>query len=284
MAITGVNNYSNYNNVYESTYAGKAQEGAKAEETKDTDATAKKSNSGNADNDYFNKLKKLVPSVEFKVGSTYASSKKGETLRIDPKLLEKMQNDPALEKKMKELIKGVESMTKLSQSINKATGWKTVYRNSYIDENGNYTHFALVVNEHGYKMSEKLREERRKNSEKLIEKTKEKAAKKKEELQKTLEEKRTEKVEKAAEEEKTGKEDETVAQEGEQAGKEDVTMGRAEKLIREKVETSKDGKIYMEDADMWEIIEAMKEDNAEKADAKKPADESALGANVDQKI
>lgn len=284
MAITGVNNYNNYNSTYGSVNAGVTQEAAKAEETKDTDAAAKKSNSGNADNDYFNKLKKLVPSVEFKVGGTYASSKKGETLRIDPKLLEKMQNDPELEKKMKELIKGVESMTKLSQSINKATGWKTVYRNSYIDENGNYTHFALVVNEHGYKMSEKLREERRKNSEKLIEKTKEKAVKKKEELQKALEEKRTEKVEKAAEEEKTGKEDETVAQGGEKAGREDETMGRAEKLIREKVETSKDGKIYMEDADMWEIIEAMKEDNAEKADAKKPADGSALGVNVDQKI
>ena len=61
-------------------------------------------------------------------------------------------------------------------------------------------------------------------------------------------------------------------------------MDRAEKLIREKVEASKDGKVYMEDADMWEIIEAMKEDNAEKADAKNPADGSALGANVDQKI
>ena len=295
MAVTGVNNYNNYSNTYENPYAGKTQEVAKAEETKDMDATAKSSGTGNGSNDYFNKLKKLAPSVEFKVGSTYASSKKGETLRINPKLLEKMQNDPELEKKMKELIRGVESMTKLSESINKATGWKTVYRNSYIDENGNYTHFALVVNEHGYKMSEKLREERRKNSEKLIEKTKEKAAKKKEELQEALEEKRVEKAEKATEEEKTGKEDETVAQEGEKTGKEDKTMGRAAKLIREKVETSKDGKVYMEDADMWEIIKAMKEDDEDKEgfadiaaarekNSKGPADKSAVGANVDQKI
>lgn len=270
MAIAGVNNYNNYNNAYENTYAGKSQETAKTEESKDAAATTKSTSTVADNNDYFNKLKKLVPSVEFKVGGTYASSKKGETLRISPKLLEKMQNDPELEKKMKELIKGVESMTRLSESINKATGWKTVYRNGYIDENGNYTHFALVVNEHGYKMSEKLREERRKNSEKLIEKTKEKAAKKKEELQEALEEKRVEEDEKAAEEEKTGKEDET--------------MGRAEKLIREKVETSKDGEIFMDDADMWEIIDAIKEDNDKKTDTKKPADEGALGANVDQKI
>lgn len=263
MAVTGVNNYNNYTNAYGSTYANKTQEMAKAEETKETDVAAKSANAGTNNNDYFNKLKKLVPSVEFKVGNTYASSKSGETLTINPKLLEKMQNDPELEKKMKELIRGVESMTKLSESINKATGWKTVYRNSYIDENGKYTHFALVVNEHGYKMSEKLREERRKNSEKLIEKTKEKAAKKKEELQEALEEKRTEKDEKAAEEEKTGK---------------------AENLIKEKIADSKDGMIYMDDADMWKLIEATEAGDEEKADTKKPADGSIIGANVDQRV
>lgn len=71
------------------------------------------------------------------MGTTFFSGKNGETLTINPKLLEKMQNDPKKD------------------------------------------HIAYLRNEHGYKMSEKLQEERQKNSEKLIEKSKEKIAKKK---------------------------------------------------------------------------------------------------------
>lgn len=195
--------------------------------------------------EYARELAKLAPSVEFKVGNSFQTAKTGQTLTINPKLLEKMQNDPEKEKEMKELIRGVESMTKLVDGINKASGWKTVFRHSYIDENGKYCHIALVRNEFGYKMSEKLREERRKNAEKLIEKTKEKAAKKKEELE-----------EKSA-------------------------YSKAEQLLDEKISASKDGMIYLNDTDFKTIMEAVKEDNADKTRTK---EQREVGGNLDLKI
>ncbi len=139
--------------------------------------------------EYARKLAKLVPSVDFRVGNGCSSAKSGKTLTVSPKLLEKMQNDPEQEGETKELIRGVEFATKLIDSIHKASGWTVVYRHSYIDENGKYCATSCVRNDFMLKMSDKLREERRKNSEKLIEKTKEKAAEKKEKLQKILEEK-----------------------------------------------------------------------------------------------
>ena len=222
-------------------------------ETKEV--SAQKTVGATADSsDYFNNLAKLAPSVEFRIGSGHASDKSGQTLTLDPRLLEKMQKDPKFEKDMKDMIKGVESMTRLSESINKATGWKTVFRHSYIDANGKYSHIAVVRNEFGYKMSDKLREERRKSTEKFMKKSKEKAAKKKKELQEKLEEKRTE--------------------------KKDEKTSKAEKLIKEKIASSKDGVIYMDDTEMREMIEAMKDDSAEdnKADAEKS---SVVGTNLD---
>ena len=203
--------------------------------------------------EYARELAKLAPSVEFKVGNSFQTAKTGQTLTINPKILEKMQNDPEKEKEMKELIRGVESMTKLVDGINKASGWKTVFRHSYIDENGKYCHIALVRNEFGYKMSEKLREERRKNAEKLIEKTKEKAAKKKEELEEMKEAKA--------------------------AGK--SAYSKAEQLLDEKISASKDGMIYLNDTDFKTIMEAVKEDNADKTRTK---EQREVGGNLDLKI
>ena len=134
--------------------------------------------------DYLNELSKLAPSVKFRIGITHASAKSGKTLTINPKLMERMQNDPEFEKEMKELIKGVELMTKFSESLNKATGRTTVFRHGYIDENGKYSHIAIVRNEAGYKMSAKLREERRRASENLAKRIKERTAKRKRELKK----------------------------------------------------------------------------------------------------
>lgn len=153
--------------------------------------TAERAGSGKSKGaaEYINELAKLAPSVEFRVGNIFSTAKSGQTLTINPKLLEKMRKDPEKEKEMKELIRGVESMTRLADGMNKASGWKTVFRHSYIDENGKYCHIALVRNEFMLNMSDELREERRKNAEKLMEKTKEKAAKRKEELEEMLEEK-----------------------------------------------------------------------------------------------
>ena len=253
---------NNYNSAYESTYTAQKQQaskqqGASKTETKETAAAQKKTGVTTSKSDYFSKLAKLAPSVDCRIGTTYSSARSGKTLTLNPKLLEKMQNDPEFEKEMMDMIKGVESMTRLSESINKATGWTTVFRHSYIDENGKYSHIAVIRNDFMYNMSDKLREERRKNYEKFIEKSKENAVKKKKELQKKLEDKRTEKrVEKT---------------------------GKAEKLIKEKIAGSKDGRIYMDDADFREIMEAMKEENADKkkADTKK---QPAVGANLDLQI
>lgn len=242
---------NNYTNAYESPYVTQKQQNTSKTEAA---ATRKNTDTATGSNDYFNQLKKLAPSVEFRIGSGHASDKSGQTLTLDPRLLEKMQKDPKFEKDMKDMIKGVESMTRLSESINKATGWKTVFRHSYIDANGKYSHIAVVRNEFGYKMSDKLREERRKSTEKFMKKSKEKAAKKKKELQEKLEEKRTE--------------------------KKDEKTSKAEKLIKEKIASSQDGVIYMDDTEMREMIEAMKDDSAEdnKADAEKS---SVVGTNLD---
>ena len=261
MEITG-----NFNSAYDSTYAAQKQQTSKqqsASKTETKETAAQKNPGAASSNDYFNKLAKLAPSVDCRVGTTYSSAKSGKTLTLNPKLLEKMQNDPEFEKEMMDMIKGVESMTRLSESINKATGWTTVFRHSYIDENGKYSHIAVIRNDFMYKMSDKLREERRKNSEKFIEKSKEKAAKKKKELQEKLEEKRIEKKEKISEKEET--------------------TGKAETLIKEKITDSKDGMIYMDDADFREIMEAMKEDNADtnKANTK---GQPAVGANLDLQV
>ncbi len=263
MAMEIMNNYNNYaaqgiteSSAANSTKKKASQKPAKTEtEVKMTQTTGDSKAKNTAD--YMKELEKLAPSVEFKVGNSFSSAKNGLTLTINPKLLEKMQNDPAKEQEMKELIRGVESMTRLSEGLNRASGWKTVFRHSYIDENGKYCHIALIRNEHGYKMSEELREERRKNSEKFIEKAKEKAAKKKEELEQALDEKKVEKTEEKSD------------------------YNKAQQFLEKKMDISKDGMVYMDDAEFKMIVEAMKEDNADKVNTKQ---QTQVGANLDLKI
>ncbi|MDE7366576.1 MAG: hypothetical protein K2N24_04405 [Lachnospiraceae bacterium] len=242
MAMEITNNYSSY--AVQGMAESSAANSTKKKETVKTSEKAGNSKSKST-TDYMSELAKLAPSVECSVRNGFSSAKTGKTLTINPKLLEKMQNDPEKEKEVKELIKGVESMTKLVDSINNASGWKTVFRHSYIDENGKYREVALTRNEHGYKISEKFREERRKNAEKLIEKTKEKAAKKKEELKEMLEEK------------------------------------KVEQLLSEKMAASEDGMIYLDDTEFKTIMEAMKEDSTGKANTKEQAQ---VGANLDLQV
>ena len=228
MAMEITNNYSSYATQ---SIAGNT----KKKETEKTQETAESSKSRST-TEYANELAKLVPSVDFKVGNGCSSAKSGKTLTVNPKLLEKMQNDPEQAKETKELIRGVESAMNLIDSINKASGWTVVYKHSYIDENGKYHSVGHYRNDFMLNMSDKLREERRKNSEKLLEKTKEKATEKKKEL---------------------------------------------EESIEEKMALSKDGTIYLDDADFRTIMEAVQEDRADKTDAKEQAQ---IGAKLDIKI
>lgn len=179
MAMEITNNYNAYENIYatqkQETEKKQVASGKETSETVDTQKNSKVENGKMKSSKaaYAKELAKLAPSVEFGVGSALLSAKSGKTLTINPKLLEKMQNDPRQEKEMKELIKGVESVTKLSASINKASGWTVVYQHSYIDENGKYHSVGYYRNDFMLNMSDKLRKERRENSEKLLEKSKE---------------------------------------------------------------------------------------------------------------
>lgn len=249
MAMEITNNYSSYATQ---SIAGNT----KKKETEKTQETAENSKSRST-TEYANELAKLVPSVDFKVGNGCSSAKSGKTLTVNPKLLEKMQNDPEQAKETKELIRGVESAMNLIDSINKASGWTVVYKHSYIDENGKYHSVGHYRNDFMLNMSDKLREERRKNAEKLLEKTKERAAEKTEKLEEKLEEKKAEKAEDGS------------------------AYNKAEQLINEKMSASKDGTIYLNDTDMKTIIEAVQEDDAGKTTVK---DQPQVGANLDLKI
>lgn len=173
------------------SYAAQGMAGNK--KTEKTQETAESSKSVNTA-EYANRLKKLVPSVDFKVGNVCSSAKSGKSLTVNPQLLKKMQKDPETEKEMKDMIKGVESMSKLAESLTKASGWTIVYQHSYIDENGKYHCRMQTRNDGMLKLSDKLRAKRRENSEKLIEKSKKKAAERKEKSKEIFEENLNEKM------------------------------------------------------------------------------------------
>ncbi len=255
MAMEITNNYGSY--VAQNMAGSNAASSTKKKETENTSETTGNSKSRST-SDYVKELAKLVPSVELKVGNSFSTAKSGKTLTINPQLLEKMQNDPEKEKEMKELIRGVESAVNMLDSVMNASGWSVVFKHDYIDENGKYRQIALVRNDFMLNMSDKLREERKKNSEKLIEKTKEKAAEKKEKLEEALEEKKTGQAE-----------DGTAA------------PNKAEQLLEEKMADSKDGTVYLNDTDIRTIIEAAQEDDAGKTTLK---DQPQVGANLDLKI
>lgn len=252
-------NYSSYatQSMAESSTANRAKK-KETEKTTETVGSSKQKNTSA----YANELAKLVPSVELKIGNSFSTAKSGKTLTINPQLLEKMQNDPEKEKEMKELIKGVESAVNMLDSVMNASGWSVVFKHDYIDENGKYRQIALVRNDFMLNMSDKLREERRENAEKLIEKTKEKAAEKKEELEETLEEKKSANAEKEAEAKIEIK----------------SVYNKAEQLLNDKLAASRDGMIYLYDTDMQTMFEAVKEEDAGKANAKQQA---GVGANLD---
>lgn len=281
MAMEITNNY----NAYENVHATQRQETAKKQvtsgkETSETVDTQKNSTVGNSKVkrtvDYAKKLEKLAPSVEFGIGNTHSSAKSGKTLTINPKLLEKMQDDPNKEKEMKELIRGVESATKLLDSMHRASGWTVVYRHGYIDENGKYSSCAYVRNDFMLNMSDKLREERKENSKKLIEKSKEKSVKRKKELQEALDENKSE-----TEDIKTGGE---LEKSGITIVKESTPLEKAEQMLLEKLENSENGEIYLDDDDMQKVIEAVREPRERETTEKQSNHSNVVGANLDLQI
>ena len=280
MAMEITNNYNAYENVYATQkQQTEKKQAASGKETSETAAAQKNSEAGNdkakSVAGYAKELEKFVPSVEFRVGNACASAQRGKSLTVNPKLLEKMQNDPKTKKDMEDMIKGVESMSKLAESLTKASGWTIVYQHSYIDENGKYHCRMQTRNDGMLKLSDKLREERKKNSEKLLEKTKERAAEKQEELQEALEGNKT-------------KTEENTDREQEKSGiitvKENTPMEKVEQMLLEKLENSENGEIYLDDDDMQKVIEAAREQEEEQAGKKQGNHANVIGANLDMKI
>ena len=280
MAMEITNNYNAYENVYATQkQQTEKKQAASGKETSETAAAQKNSEAGNdkakSVAGYAKELEKLVPSVEFRVGNACASAQRGKSLTVNPKLLEKMQNDPKTKKDMEDMIKGVESMSKLAESLTKASGWTIVYQHSYIDENGKYHCRMQTRNDGMLKLSDKLREERKKNSEKLLEKTKEKAAEKQEELQESLEGNKT-------------KTEENTDREQEKSGiitvKENTPMEKVEQMLLEKLENSENGEIYLDDDDMQKVIEAAREQEEKEAVKKQGNHANSVGANLDLQI
>ena len=277
MAMEITNNYSTYENIYatqkQQTEKKQAASGKETSETVDAQKNSKVGNDKTKSTaDYAKKLEKLVPSVEFRVGNACVSAQSGKSLTVNPKLLEKMQNDPKTKKDMEDMIKGVESMSKLAERLTKASGWTIVYQHSYIDENGKYHCRMQGRNDGMLKLSDKLREERRRNSEKLIEKSKEKAAEK----EKELEGNKIETEEKKADEEQE-KSGITIV-------KENTLLEKAEQMILEKLENSEKGEIYLDDDDMQKVIEVAREQEEKEAVKKQGNHANPVGANLDLQI
>ena len=280
MAMEITNSYNAYENVYATQkQQTEKKQAASGKKTSETAAAQKNSEAGNdkakSVAGYAKELEKFVPSVEFRVGNACASAQRGKSLTVNPKLLEKMQNDPKTKKDMEDMIKGVESMSKLAESLTKASGWTIVYQHSYIDENGKYHCRMQTRNDGMLKLSDKLREERKKNSEKLLEKTKEKAAEKQEELQEALEGNKT-------------KTEENTDREQEKSGiitvKENTPMEKVEQMLLEKLENSENGEIYLDDDDMQKVIEAAREQEEKEAVKKQGNHANSVGANLDLQI
>ena len=229
MAITAVGSYSS---VYENTYEASRKEAAKNVETRDTARSSKE--------EYLKNLQKQVPYMKLQIGYGLNTKNDGKVNIVDvnPKLLEKMQNDPQAAREYTQRLKDVESAMKWADNYHKSAGSTVIVRHDYIDENGNLSHFAISVRKDA--LNEKLRKEAQENAEKQIEKSRENARKKTERLSEQLEEK--------AEEAKD----------------------KGETLLTEKIGAAKDGKIFLDNEDMQTIIAAAKKENQGKADNKKP--------------
>lgn len=261
MAITGV---SNYNSVYENTYASSRKEAAKKEETKET---AKKS----SNEEYLNDLQKQVPYMKLQIGYGLNTNNDGKVnvLDVNPKLLEKMQKDPKAAKEYTQRLKDIEAATKWVDNYKKSIGCTTIVRHGYVDENGNFSNFSITIRKD--ELNEKLRKEAQVNAEKQIEKTRENARKKADQLSENME-KKAEEAEK--EQDKTG----IIVV------KSDTNQDKAQQLLAEKLEKAEDGRILLDNDDMQKIIEAVKEQEEEQMGKKQGNHADAVGVNLDLQV
>ncbi|MBR6337781.1 MAG: hypothetical protein IKR76_08630 [Ruminococcus sp.] len=119
-------------------------------------------------------LQSSVPYMKLQTGSAVNTKNDGRvnTLDMNPKLLDKMQSDPAFAQKIGQRLKDVERAHKLVDSYMKATGSTVVCSHAYLDEDGNYCCFAIT--ERKDEQNEELRAQAQENAEKLMEAVREK--------------------------------------------------------------------------------------------------------------
>lgn len=207
-----------------------------------------KSSKEESRSDYLKKLQKQVPYMKLEAGfglSMERDNRRG-VLTVNPKLLEKMQNDPEAEKKYTQLMKDIERAEKTVDAYYNALGG-CVERTShtYIDENGKYYHFAYTRRDD--RLNKRLRQEAEENAEKLIEKTREKAKEKKKEENTSVPEK-------------------------------------VEQLLDKKLEESKDGSLLLYQTDLEMILDAIKEEAGAADLGKTETAGTKVGANLDLQV
>ena len=203
MAVAGIGNA--YGGIYENAYASSAKETAKKEESRKTETVNKQAEaSGKVSNEeYLKTLQKKVPYVKLETGFGLNMKKdnRAGVITVNPGLLEKMQSDPEAAKKYTQTLKDIERAEKTGDAYYNALGGVVEMTSHwYVDENGNFSHFAYVHRDD--KLNKKIRKETQEKAEELIEKTREKAVKARKEQQKAAVEKAEEKK---AEEKASGK-------------------------------------------------------------------------------
>lgn len=230
MAVTGIG--SSYSNAYESARAVPARKAAGREKTQEA-AAAKKEiglEKKRDSQEYLRGLQRQVSDVTLETGSALNMKRDNKmgTVTINPKLLEKMQNDPEAEKKYTQLIKDIERAEQTATAYYNSMGG-CVERSShwYIDENGQYSHFAYTRRDD--RLNKKLRKEAKENAERLVEKNRKRAIEKRKELKEALDKKLEKKRMEIKENERHGDKPEKME-------------GAAEELPESRSESPEEGK------------------------------------------
>ena len=289
MAITGV---GSYNSVYENTYALSKREAVKKEETKETAVMKKSAEAAkkSSNEEYLKSLQKQVPYMKLQIGYGINTNNDGKVnvLDVNPKLLEKMQNDPKAAKEYTQRLKDIEAATKWVDNYMKSMGSTVIVRHCYVDENGNFSNFSISIRKD--ELNERLRKEAQKNAEEQIEKLREKAREKAEQIAEKPEEKAREKAGQIVEksEENAREKAEQIAEKPEEKVKEkDAELGKAEKaekLLADKLEKAEGGRVLLDNDDMQKIIEAAREQEEIQAAKMQSNNANVAGANLDLKI
>lgn len=141
--------------------------------------------------EYLKGLQEQFPKMSFSVGTGFVGKTAQNTgdnanrwaFTVSPKLLEKMSASADAEAEYTQKLRDIERATSLADNFSKALGMKTIYCENYIDESGQLHHMSISVRKD--ELNEQLRKEAQENTEKMIERVREKnkeAADKLEEL------------------------------------------------------------------------------------------------------